>query len=431
MDDHEDGTSMELIDFGGGLRSNGTRGGVGSKEEEILSIGSNMRYRGSKKVYTNTADDNGSFDFEHQRKITESKIVSEWPHVQREDVPLLGPDLFPQWFSPPPVFLWYLLAQFSCTFIYSWAVSSITAKFPVTSSDFTFLRSSAIGCTVTIIQLMFGETTGAYLDVYLLWLVVVCNMFFSRKFAPGYEGIISRLLLILQGCMFTLASLGGYYAGPSLTAATLGGGTHTNDCANDFIPLCLARPSVRFVSDTEATYMVFSGHLLVMVATFVAWTVVKRRSLWVQVITKNHIHHTETVTDTTNNNNNNNNNNNDDSSDSTTQTTTTTENKVLAGPKYVAWKINDSWATVSFIIGGAHMLANLLFSVSIGSGPDTLYYVALGTYTNDFSDAKVYAYVGLVAGLVVFLGRLLYHLLVHSVVHYRATMLSSLNYERL
>lgn len=413
---HNEDDNIQMVEFSSDLH-------IGNKytttDEDDSSnrsyVGAGMSNRGSRLV---TNED--GYDFETQRKMTESKIVSEWPHTQREDVPLLGPDEFAQWFSPPPVFLWYMIAQFAACFIFSFVVSAITVKFPVTNPDNTWIRSSTIGAAAAFVQFLFGETTGGFLDIYLLWLVVVSNMFFSRRYGEGPGNMCARLTVIGKGVFLTIASVAGYFAGPALTATKMGGHVFTSNCTQDFQILCLARPSVNYVNDTQATFMTFLGHLLVQTAVFFAWTVVKRRTLWVQLLTKSHVHQSEEGRF-----------NSADGFDTQQKQQQQQQDIKKKAKKHVAWRINDNWITVSFIIGGAYMLSNMMDSSSVGSGPDTLYWLVTATYTNDFSEAKVYAFVGLIAGIIVFLGRLLYHLLVTSTVYYRTNAIASANYHLL
>lgn len=390
-------------------------------------------------VSDTTAEANGSYSSYSNES---SLVMSSWPDPQRQDTPLLGEDEFVQWVSHWAVLTWCFLAQFAAVTLFSFIVSLLSSTYPGpgTDNNHVWIFALAVGGVMILNNLMFARITGAFVNLWLIWLVVFVNMFFGRQFVGVYKGWRSRLSVIGKGIVLTIATLVGNFVGPLFTVALQGGKVMTSDCGTDFQILCLALPQTTFINNYQAGWRDGTGVLVIMMGTFIAWTVVKKRVLWVQMLTKSRASEysgapnaTMTTTTTTTSG------LGFTSTNSTVDEYDTIEMNDYAGggnnnnessfaapeePTFVPWEINDDLVSMSLVIGAAYFLVAEFNYGFVGGASDILYWLALSTYVGDRSQSMIYTWEGLVAGVVVFLGVLCYQALVYSASRRRSKIYS-------
>lgn len=367
-------------------------------------------------------------DFEKSRRSYASAVVSNYPHVQANTTPLLGPDNFMQWFSPPWVLLFYFLAE---------VFGSAAREFFTSAAYFSWsgvwglnilMRAMIVGAGYYFYVIVWAQWTGAYHDLWTLMNAGFSEMFFSKKFGAftSSSGLLTRFSVLGKILVLLIAQWVGSVIGMALYAWVKGLSVRTSDCNTDPALACYIAPSVvGAVSDDVAARNAFAGHLLIASAYFISWGVVKRLTLWVALLTKTFVH----APDAGDHHNNLMGSIADDNQvvdlDSHNELQHHHERRRMidkSESKYVPWQINDNWSEMAKIVGVATFGAHVIFS-DVNNGFNFWSFFVSSLFTGNWDGAKIFVWPGLAANLVIFVMQLIHWLLASSSASYRSTVL--------
>lgn len=347
-------------------------------------------------------------------------MVSDFPNPQSTTTPTIGVDAFPQWFSPPYVFVIYVIMEIMACALFGFALTGATYRFPGNFLLNLIVRSVIIAGVKYFIVLMWSKLTGAFLDGPTLMLVGFCEMFFSRKRKPQTSaGFLSRFQVLGKVLIFLLSQFVGYLIGVSTWTTVIGGKIVTGNCTVDFVPSCLVKPVPMGITESGAMWSLFWGCLFIQGSYFVGWAMSKKISLWVALITKTYDHRKHGASLPA------------DHSGDTGYYSVDPPNslpRVHRSPtKYVPWEINDDWQGVARSVASAEFVTQLMFSSEVGTGFNFWFWFVTSIYTSDYSFANFYAWPTIASGLVVFLFQLMWYLLSSGSMTYNSTTLKNLD----
>jgi hypothetical protein len=376
---------------------------------------------------TTTGRNKQSVSFEEARLGAESAMLSSWPHNSANTTPTLGPDKFPQWFSPPYAFVFYILFEMFGVALFIFIFGLAFYKFAGAVIWMVFARSLIIAGGAYFITLYWCKWTGATLDLPNLWLTAVSEMFFSRQnSATTAAGWVAKLSVLGKGLGFTIAQFIGALVGVAMITTVTGMPVNSSDCSVDIALSCFVKPVVTGVSSSEGRWTAVVSSLLVMAAYFIALGVHKPMSLWVALISKHFVPHNVVES------------NHQSPPEGVSDEYVSLdiqshdhkhalESHVHASnTKYVPWQINDNWGDVAKGAAAAHFLVNMLFSDVIGGGYYWWFWFVTSIYSGDFSGASDFAWTGLVSGLIIFVFQLCHFLMATGSANYRSRTLTTL-----
>ncbi len=364
----------------------------------------------------------------------ESVLTANFPHPYGMTTPLLGPDSFPMWFSPPYVFLFYVMAEIGGAFLLAFLTAGATWYYPGGFILNTLIRAAIIAGGYFILTLGWAKWTGATADVWMCWLVGFCEMFFSRKGgAMTPQGFLARFSVIGKMIIFPLCQFLGALMGVAAWSLIVDFAVITSDCGTGFAVSCAIRPVAFAISDKSASWTIFFGYLLVYGGQMLAWVFYgKKISLWVALLTKNfargeverlsqldeeHAHELGVQ-------------------GLSMEEKGESSHKAMAHLKvghhhYVPWEINDEWGDVAKIVAGTVFVAHLLLSLFVGSNFNFWFWFVTSIYTKDYSQANLHVWPGLAAGLVLFVLVLIHFLLSSGTASYTSNALRNRSYKTL
>ena len=292
--------------------------------------------------------------------------------------------------------------------LFSWAASEAMINFPGPSLLATYVRSLVLGLAVFVIVIFFSKQCGAIMDVYHMVFVGFCDVCFSRKWSSFPSPWLERLSVIVKVIAFLIAIIIGNFIGPLFAVVAHGGNVMTSDCVLDFQILCLAAPQTNFVITSKAQAMVVLSHMLIIASYFIAWCLVKRKSLWVHVAGNPAVPYAPVI-----------------EGDESVELASPEGPSLQAAVTWARMQIDDSWVAPAAVVGGAVFLAMIFTSTYIGVGFDTFFWVATSVYTNQRTQALVYAWGGLMACGIVFFFIAFYHIMVSIAVNHKAKVLKA------
>lgn len=342
--------------------------------------------------------------FEEARTSMSSAMTSHFPHVMAQRLPTIGPDSFPQWFSPMYVFIVYVLLFVAEGALYSFAISTAFVTYPGTDPLSMFLKAGIVGGIVTLIIVGFSRWTGGYCDPFITMMVGFMEIFFDAKWKDYRSyGIMQKGLAffkILIACFFNWV---GFLIGIALMVASQGGSVTTSDCLVDFSFVCVAQPRPFFIADSEAKWQVALGSLLIPAAFMIAYGLNKKREVWTRALTYTGIHYNAVNQD----------------GDKDNLITEDILRQKKANKMYVPYEINDDYVQIGVIVGLAHFVAVALFSRNVGYGFNFWFWFVTSIYTGDYSHAETFAWPMLLACVIVFASHALWYLLSERSITYR------------
>lgn len=352
--------------------------------------------------------------FEEARLSQSSVLVSNFPHVLGGVLPSIGPDSFPQWFSPMYAFVMYVLLFTSEGIIYSLFISTAFVTFPGTDPLSLFLKACIASGTVTFIYMAFSKWTGGYCDPFITMMVGFIEIFFNDKWKDYRAyGIMQKGLAvfkILIACFFNWV---GFLIGFALMVKTQGGAVITSDCFADFTYICLAKPEPSFVGDSESKWQAVLGSLIIPGALMIAYGLNKKREVWTMALMHTGIEYTAA----------------DQYSGGVSKADLKKQKK--ANQMYVPYEINDSYIGIAVMIGFAHFIAVALYSRNLGYGFNFWYWFVTSIFTGDYSHASTYAWPMFLSCCIVFVAHTIGYLLSERSINYKRNKFQELNNEEL
>lgn len=334
---------------------------------------------------------------------------------------MLGPDTLWQWFHPPYVFLFYFLVEIIGTAMVQFTLAK--AYYDHTGPSFqdtALFRSSIAAMGVFTAHQAFARWTGAYPGPFTLLNVGFNEMFFSRNHqsAMSRNGIISRLSVLGKVVLHTLGQLIGTLIGHEFYAWMEGVSSVSSDCNLTPALYCYIIPRISGpISESVAQRNAFGGHLLIVGAYFMVWTMIKKISLWVALATKDylHSHHVKESERHVNR---------DDGLIELNNHAEPQPYVTKSEKKFVPWEINDNWTESSRYVTGATFAAHLMFSYKVANGFNFWAWFIPAMRTGDWSGASIFAWPELAANVVAFLFQLLFYVISNQSSKYRSDRIS-------
>jgi len=282
------------------------------------------------------------------------------------------------------------------------------------------IRCILIGVGRYAVVLVMSGLTGATLDLPNLWLIGFCEMFFNKRQPNTSAGVLGRFSVLGKMLWLTIVQFLAYLMGVALWSARTGNAVYTSDCLTGFADSCVMKPYLVGIAPSNGRFTGFIGFLIVMGSYFVGWALTKRIPLWVALITKNFAqkysgNSGQSVAD-----------------GEVVGTDETGQPKVQASrDKYVPWIINDGFEGVAKSTSVADFTANVIFSTTNGTGFVFWFWFVTSIYTNDYTGADNYVWLGFAAGLFIFVAQLLYWLLASASANSRNATLMGLQGKRM
>jgi len=228
-------------------------------------------------------------------------------------------------------------------------------------------------------------------------------MFFTKN-SRKIDGrlVLTKLSVLGKVIMMTIAQFVGALIGVAFWSLVVGNGVSTSDCSIDFVPACIMRPTLIGASDSEGSWALVLGYMFIMGSYFATWATFKKISLWVPLLSKGFAHkHTSHI--------------NEEHTDGSDHQPGDDQNEQRDmhsvhkdTTKYIPWEINDNWAEIAKGVAAATLCVHLLLSPTVGTGFNFWFWFVTSLYTKNFTQANIYVWPGLVAGLIVFVIHLIH-----------------------
>lgn len=319
-------------------------------------------------------------------------LIARWssfPDKQMSQVPQISPDEAIQWFHPFSMWFYYFMCQIGVSILYSFLYSETMIQFPGHSILNAFVRAIAIGMGTLAIVLIFVRRIGAINDIYHLLNILFSDVCFSKKWDDLPNPWLERFSVLLKLLICFMGIVVGNFVGPLFSVLIRGGSVTTSDCAVEYVTLCLALPATTTTTIKSSQTMSVFVHLVYQCAIFVAWKMIKTKSLLVRMHNGLSVP-AHALLDPT-------------EGESIDLEADNSGNQNPDSEGFTKVKIDEgSYLPVGLVQGGAAFLCILFTSSFIGVGFDTFFWVAISVYTGDRTQANVYAWTGLMAALICF-----------------------------
>lgn len=242
----------------------------------------------------------------------------------------------------------YLLLELIGVMLFIFFQAFAYIKYPGQLSGNPVTRSWIVGLVILWVRFLIGRYTTAYLCIFRTT-AATFTFLLSRDRRLGSPSIWYELLKWLVIVVFQFA---GAIAGVVLLKLVLSGDFITSDCGLDFIPLCDARPVINTLTTTVT------------------------RAHWMEAFAGILIY----------------------------------ASMIWGERSFGFFLLRSSWRSAVFV-ASAHLTVHLVFGVFSGGVFNFWYFLVIGIFTGDFSNASVYTWPGIVANFIVFvLDIIIYHL---------------------
>ena len=360
-----------------------------ASESPSASIGGNMQ---------------GSDPFESEYMKSNSTIVTDSYDVFAT-LPTLGLRSFAQIFSPPYAAVKMFLLELFCCALYAFVIGYATFNYPGTFVLNVWTRTFAVFIVRCAIVSGWSKDTGATLDLPLLLLVGFTEMFFGpRGGANTDRGILSSISVLGKMLFYGIMQFIGYLVGVALLTAVEGGPVSTSDCLVDIDTVsCTIQPISLMADDARARVVAVLFSLMVFGGHFAGYSFHKRLNLWMAAITKRFV-------------------------DTKKYEGTYGESYCIGKDhkRYAPLHINNEWVWVATTVALFDALSHLLFSIRLGVGNNWFFWLTTSLFTGRYGQANIYAWPGIVAGLIVFAATALFYMLTSRQAKYRSKTVSRL-----
>lgn len=271
----------------------------------------------------------------------------------------LGIYSFDCWYKGVILLISTFITELLCSTMYYFIIGVTCFHFPGFQYIAILIKICVFAGSRYFIAFTMTNITGGYLDPWVVLYATFTELFYCTDQCMYPESKVflfwQRMSVFGKTIFILIADILGAFIGIALISLVTGYVVRTTDCVLDISPSCVIRPTYSGIGLAEGRVTQFMGYLIIFFSYVIATS-----------IFKNGVFHAR-------------------------------EKKTLVLPEYI------TWGDFSSIIAAGYFVSHIwVMYYNNGYSLDVWYWLVTSAYTNNFDEADIYPWPGLVAGLVTF-----------------------------